>query len=147
MREGMLIFQHTVGFPACLKANPHRSSSRRERQVMNIIYARGQATATEIHEALSDPPTFSATRAVIRTLQEKGHIRSPENRAALHLLTRCPGREGAAFGRSALGVYVFPGSPTRLMATLLESSTAKISDDELEQLETIIRRAKQEKAK
>ena len=52
--------------------------SRRERQVMNIVYARGQATATEIHAALADPPTFSATRAIIRTLEEKGHLRHEE---------------------------------------------------------------------
>ncbi len=57
---------------------PNDSLSRRERQVMNIIYARGQATAAEIHEALADPPTFSATRAVIRTLEEKGHIAHQE---------------------------------------------------------------------
>src|SRR3954447_7240259 len=80
----MLSFEHTAAFPACAvcsMAKPHPAHdplSRRERQVMNIIYARGQATAAEIHEAISDPPTFSATRAVIRTLEEKGHLRHEE---------------------------------------------------------------------
>jgi predicted transcriptional regulator len=53
----------------------HQKLSRRERQVMDIVYARGQATAVEIHEALPDRPTFSASRAVMRTLEEKGHLR------------------------------------------------------------------------
>ena len=47
---------------------------------MNIIYAKGRATATEIHAALPGPPTFSATRAIIRALEEKGHIRHEEQR-------------------------------------------------------------------
>jgi BlaI family transcriptional regulator, penicillinase repressor len=125
----------------------HDPLSRRERQVMNIIYARGQATATEIHEALSDPPTFSATRAVIRTLQEKGHIRHQEQGLRYIYSPVVPAEKARRSALAHLVSTFFQGSPTRLMATLLESSTTKISDDELEQLETIIRRAKQEKAK
>jgi predicted transcriptional regulator len=119
--------------------------SRRERQVMNIIYARGQATAAEIHEALSDPPTFSATRAIIRTLEEKGHIRHEEE-GLRYVYMPVVSAEKAK--RSALAHVVstfFGGSPSHLMATLLESSTANVSDAELERLEQMIRLAKQEK--
>lgn len=118
--------------------------SRRERQVMNIIYARGQATAAEIHEALPDPPTFSATRAVIRTLEEKGHIRHQEQGLRYIYLPVVPAEKAR---RSALAHVIstfFQGSPSRLMATLLDGSTTK---DELDELEHMIRRAKQEKSK
>ena len=119
--------------------------SRRERQVMNILYARGQATAAEIHEALPDPPTFSATRAIIRTLEEKGHI-GHEEKGLRYIYAPVVPPEKAK--RSALAHVVstfFGGSPSHLMATLLENSTEGVSDAELERLEEMIRRAKREK--
>jgi BlaI family transcriptional regulator, penicillinase repressor len=119
--------------------------SRRERQVMNIIYARGQATAAEIHEALPDPPTFSATRAIIRTLEEKGHIRHEEQGLRYVYAPVIPADKAK---RSALAHVVstfFGGSPSHLMATLLESSTGDVTDAELDRLERLIQRAKQEK--
>ena len=121
--------------------------SRRERQVMNILYERGQAAASEIHEALPDPPTFSATRAIIRTLEEKGHIRHQEQGLRYIYVPVVPADKAK---RSALAQVVttfFGGSPSQLMATLLESSSAEVSDAELERLERMIQRAKQEKNK
>ena len=112
---------------------------------MNIIYARGEATAVEIHEAMPDPPTFSATRAVIRTLQEKGHIRHKEQGLRYVYLPTVPADKAK---RSALANVVstfFGGSPSHLMATLLESSTANVTDAELEELERMIQRAKEDK--
>jgi BlaI family transcriptional regulator, penicillinase repressor len=121
--------------------------SRRERQVMDIIYAQGQATAVEIHEALPDPPTFSATRAIIRTLEEKGHIRHEEQ--GLRYIYR-PVVPAEKARRSALANVVttfFQGSPSRLLATLLDDSSSKVSDHELRELETLIRKARKEKSK
>jgi predicted transcriptional regulator len=121
--------------------------SRRERQVMIIIYAQGRATAAEIHQALPDPPTFSATRAIIRTLEEKGHIRHEEQ--GLRYIYR-PVVPAEKARRSALANVVttfFQGSPSRLLATLLNDSTSKVSDHELRELETLIREARKEKGK
>src|SRR5215203_4724419 len=121
--------------------------SRRERQVMNILYARGQATAAEIHEVLPDPPTFSATRAIIRTLEDKGHIRHAEQGLRYIYAPVVPAEKAK---RSALAHVVstfFGGSPSQLMATLLEGSTAQVTEAELGRLEEMIRRAKQEKKK
>jgi predicted transcriptional regulator len=126
---------------------PNDSLSRRERQVMNIIYARGQATAAEIHEALADPPTFSATRAVIRTLEEKGHIAHQEQGLRYIYRPVVPPEKARRSAVSQLVTTFFQGSPTRLMASLLDGSTAKISDQELDELERLIRNAKQEKKK
>ena len=120
--------------------------SRRERQVMNIVYARGRATATEIHEGLPDPPTFSATRAVIRTLEDKGHLRHEEEGLRYVYL---PVVSAEKAKRSALKNVVstfFQGSATKLMSTLLETSTANLSESELNEMEEMIRRAKKEKS-
>ena len=121
--------------------------SRRERQVMNIVYARGQATATEIHAALADPPTFSATRAIIRTLEEKGHLRHEEQGLKYIYLPVVPAEKARHSALSNVVSTFFQGSPSRLMATLLNSSTSKISDEELRELEALIRKARQEKSK
>src|SRR4051812_556497 len=113
----------------------HDRLSRRERQVMNIVYARGQATAAEVHEALADPPTFSATRAVIRTLEEKGHIRHEEQGLRYIYLPVVPADKAKRSALSHVVSTFFGGSPSHLMATLLESSTADITDAEFEKLE------------
>jgi predicted transcriptional regulator len=116
--------------------------SRRERQVMDIVYSRGSATAAEVHDALPDPPTFSATRAVIRTLEEKGHLRHEEQGLRYVYLPVVPVEKAR---RSALTHVVrtfFDGSPSQLMATLLDSPSSKLADEEFERLERLIRDAK-----
>src|SRR6476620_8761888 len=61
-----------------MKKPSHQMLSRRERQMMDILYQRGRASAAEIHQALPDRPTYSAVRAKLRVLEEKGHIRHEE---------------------------------------------------------------------
>ncbi|MEO7146116.1 MAG: BlaI/MecI/CopY family transcriptional regulator, partial [Bryobacteraceae bacterium] len=56
----------------------HAALSRRERQMMDVIYRRGRATAAEVQAALPDPPSYSAVRAKLRVLEEKGHVRHQE---------------------------------------------------------------------
>ena len=65
-----------------MKTEGHRNLSRRERQIMDILYQRGRSSATEIHQELPDPPTYSAVPAKLRVLQEKGQVRHEEE--ALH---------------------------------------------------------------
>lgn len=111
---------------------------------MEIVYSRGSATAAEIHAALADPPTFSATRAVIRTLEEKGHIRHKEQGPRYVYLPVVP-LENA--GKSALAQLVstfFHGSPSRLMATLLDDASRTLEPGELEKLEALIRKARED---
>jgi predicted transcriptional regulator len=61
-----------------MRKDGHRNLSRRERQIMDILYQRGRASASEIHEALPEPPSYSAVRAKLRVLEEKGHVRHEE---------------------------------------------------------------------
>jgi predicted transcriptional regulator len=119
--------------------------SRRERQVMDIIYGRGAATAAEIHEALPDRPSFSATRAVIRTLEEKGHLRH-EEQGLRYVYTPVVPADKAR--RSALTHIIgtfFQGSPSQLLATLLDPSAGRLPEEELDRLERLIREAKGKK--
>ena len=125
-------------------APTHDPLSRRERQVMNIIYARDQATAAEIHESLPDPPTFSATRAVIRTLEEKGHIRHQEQGLRYVYLPVVPAEKAKKSALANMVDTFFGGSPSRLMATLLDGGA---SEEELTRLEELIHRAKDHQAK
>ena len=124
--------------------NTDHHLSRRERQIMDVLHARAQATAAEVLAALPDPPSYSAVRALLRILEEKGHIKHHRDGARYVYLPRVSKQ---AARKSALRRVVstfFQGSVTQAMAALLESSDAKISDSELEKLQKIINDAKKE---
>ena len=111
---------------------------------MDVLHARGQATAAEVLAVLPDPPSYSAVRALLRILEEKGHVRHNRDGARYVYLPRAS-KEAAS--KSALKRVVstfFQGSVTQAMAALLESSDAEISDLELERLQQIIKQAKKE---
>ena len=111
---------------------------------MDILYARGQATAAEIHEALADPPTFSATRGVIRTLEEKGHITHKEQGLRYVYLPTVPVERARKSAVSHLLSTFFDGSPARLMAALLDQSSTKLSDQDFKEIEEMIRKSRKE---
>ena len=118
--------------------------SRRERQIMDVIYRRGRATAAEVMEDLPEPPGYSAVRAMLRVLEEKGHLRH-ESRGAKYVFLPTVPREKAR--RSALKQLVqtfFDGSTEQAVAALLDLSHSKLSDDELERLSGLIDRARKE---
>lgn len=111
---------------------------------MDVLHARGQATAAEVLSAMPNPPSYSAVRALLRILEEKGHIKHHRDGAKYVYLPRVS-REAAS--KSALSRVVstfFRGSITEAMAALLENSDTKISDDDLEKLQQIIKQAKKE---
>ena len=127
-----------------MRKDGHRNLSRRERQMMDILYARGRATAAEIHEALPDAPTYSAVRAKLRVLEEKGHIRHEEESLRYVYLPTLP-RDTAR--RSALRHVVstfFEGSVEQAVAALLDLSAAKLDERELDRIANLIDEAKQE---
>jgi len=118
--------------------------SRRERQIMDALHARGQATAAEVLAALPDPPSYSAVRALLRILEEKGHLKHRRDGARYVYVPRVS-REAAS--RSAIRRVVstfFQGSVTNAVAALLETSDAKLSTAELDRLQEMIERAKSE---
>jgi predicted transcriptional regulator len=126
-----------------LKA-PERGLSRRERQIMDVVYRRGQATAAEVLEDLPDPPSYSAVRAMLRVLDEKGHLRHEQQGPRYVFLPTVP-REQAR--RSALQQLVhtfFDGSTEQAVAALLDQSDRTLSDAELARLARLIAQARKE---
>jgi predicted transcriptional regulator len=118
--------------------------SRRERQVMDVIYRLGRATAAEVLDALADPPSYSAVRAMLRILEEKGHLRH-ESQGPRYLFVPTVPREKAR--KSALRQLVqtfFDGSTEQTVAALLDQSHAKLSDEALDRLSKLIGQAKKE---
>ena len=118
--------------------------SRRERQIMDISYARGSATAAEVHEALHDAPSYSAVRALLRILEEKGHLTHSVDGPRYvfaPVVPRDNARESALRG---LVRTFFDGSPGGAVAALLDLSGSKISPQELDEIAALVKRAKKE---
>ena len=118
--------------------------SRRERQIMELIYASGQATATDVLERLPDPPSYSAVRALLRILEGKGHLRHVvDGTRYVFLPTLAPDRARRSAMRSMLQTF-FEGSPEKAVAALLDVSRSEISGDELDRMSRLIDKAREE---
>jgi predicted transcriptional regulator len=120
------------------------SLTRREREIMDILHRRGRATAHEVLEDLPDPPSYSAVRALLRLLEERGHVKhSEEDQRYVYRPVAAPGDAR----RSALAHVVrtfFSGSVEQAVVALVESSRSKLSREELDRLAAVIDRAKKE---
>lgn len=118
------------------------SLSRRERQIMDIIYRAGQATAAEVQEAMTDPPSYSAVRALLTILVNKGLLRIGED-GPRYVYRPVRARQHAA--RSAIRHVLdtfFEGSVGNAVAALLEQADTRLTREEIARLQTLIDRAK-----
>src|SRR4051794_24525798 len=116
--------------------------SRRERQIMDVIYRRGQATAAEVLQDIPAPPSYSAVRALLRLLEEKGHVRHEQD-GPRYVYLPIVNRERAR--QSALTHVVrtfFDGSATDAVAALLDDDA--IDHAELDRLSALIEQARKE---
>lgn len=120
------------------KTNPVKTS-RREREILDVLYRQGEATAAEVQASLADPPSYSAVRATLRILEDKGHVRH-EARDLRYVFMPTVPREQAK--RSALKHLLdtfFDRSAEQVVATLLDG---RLSPKELERIEGLIRVAR-----
>ena len=118
--------------------------SRRERQILDILYQRGSAGVAEIQAGLPQTPSYSAVRALVRILEEKGHVKH-EEREGRYLYA--PKISRAKASRSAVAHLVetfFDGSPEQAMATLLDVSARGLSREELDRMAGLIDKARKE---
>src|SRR5215203_2811831 len=121
---------------------PHLDLSRRERQIVDILYARGRATAADVQAALPDPPSYSAVRAMLRILEEKGHVRHEQDGPRyVYLPTVAPDRAKKTAIRHVLRTF-FNGSAEQALSALLDESDTRLSDHELDRLAKVIDRAR-----
>ena len=125
-------------------ARLHATLSRRQRQIMDILYRRGRASVGEVMEDLSGQPTYSTVRAQLRVLEEKGHLRHEERGLRYVYLPTVPRR---AMGQSALRHLIdtfFEGSSGKVMAALIGDERTRISEDELDRLAAVIEKARKD---
>ena len=117
-----------------MSPRPPSTLSRRERQIMDVIYAQKQPTAAEVRQALPDPPSYSAVRALLRILEQKGHVRH-EAIAGKYVFFPVRQRAHAAKGalRGILQTF-FDNSAARAVAALLDVSDANLSDKDLDDI-------------
>jgi len=120
----------------------HHGLSRRERQIVDILYTRGRATAAEVQAALPEPPSYSAVRAMLRILEEKGHV-THEQDGPRYVYVPTVARDNAK--RSALHQVLktfFEGSTEQAISALLDDTSARLSDVELDRLARLIDQAR-----
>ena len=109
---------------------------------MDVLYRKGSATAAEVLESIPQPPSYSAVRALLRILEQKGHVKHEEHEGK-YVFMPTVHRETAK--RSAVRHLLqtfFDGSPEEAVAALLDASSAKLSDPELDRLQQLIDKAR-----
>ncbi len=128
-----------------LAASPHPALSKRERQIMDIIYRLGRATAGEVMAELSSDKTYSTIRSQLRTLEEKGHVRHEEVGLRYVYVPTAPRH---AVRQSALKHLIdtfFGGSVEKVVSALVGTDASNLSNDELDRISQLIDKAKKER--
>jgi predicted transcriptional regulator len=118
--------------------------SRREREIMDILYQRGKLSAAEVREAMPEAPGYSAVRAMLRILEEKGHVKH-QAEGMKYVFAPTVAREKAK--RSAVKHLLdtfFADSPAQIVAALLDVSSTRLTREELDRMSEMIEKAKGE---
>ena len=118
--------------------------SRRERQIMEVIYSRGRATAAEVRADLPEAPSYSAVRAMLRILEEKGHLVHEAEGPRYVFMPTVPREKARETALKRLVQTFFGGSPENAVAALLELDEDRLDPDALDRLSEIITEAKKE---
>ncbi len=124
--------------------NPHAKLSRRERQSMEVVYRLGEATVNDVLANLEDPPSYSAMRACLRVLEEKGHLTHRQDGPRYVYLPTVPLKQARQSALQGLLRNFFNNSYEQMIATLLDDSDSGPSPGELENLARLIEQARKE---
>ena len=116
----------------------HETLSRRERQIMDIVYRHGEATAAQILADLSDPPSYSAIRALLRILVDKDHLQHREVGPRYVYSPTLPRQTARARALAQVVTTFFDGSALKAASALLGSSQRKLTKSELDELSALI---------
>ena len=124
--------------------NAHANLSRRERQIMDVIYSRGKATAAEVLEAIPDPPGYSAVRAMLRLLEEKGFVHHEQDGPRYVFRPTLSRERARQSAMTQLLQTFFDNSAEQAVAALLDMSRSKLTPEELDRLSEMIEKARKE---
>ena len=123
---------------------PHTSLSRRERQIMDILYRRGRATAAEVMKELSGNPNDSTVRTQLRVLERKGHVRHEEAGLRFVYMPAVPRRAARKSALRHLVDTFFDGSVENVVGALLGGEGARLSEEELERIARLVAKARKD---
>ena len=112
--------------------------SRRERQIMDVVYARGPASVADVLERLPDPPSYSSVRALMNILERKGHLKHREDGARYLYLAAKPRQRAARGALKRLLQTFFDGSPEKAVAALIDVADTNLSAEAWERLAALI---------
>lgn len=127
------------------EAGPRAELGRRERQIMEIVYRRGRATASEVLTDLAEPPSYSAVRGMLRYLEEKGHLKHEQDGPRYVYSPTSPQKKVRASALSHLVHTFFDGSVSDAAAALIQSKS--LSTEEHKRLLDILNKAKKQGTK
>lgn len=118
--------------------------SRRERQIMDILYRQGKASASEVRESMADAPSYSAVRAMLRVLEEKGHVKhQAEGLKYVYVPTLARDKAKRTAVKHVMETF-FNGSPEQIVAALLDVASTRLTREELDRMSRLIEDAKKE---
>jgi len=118
--------------------------SRRERQIMDILYQRGKASANDVRDGMEDAPSYSAVRAMLRVLEEKGHVKhQAEGLKYVYVPTVARDKAKRSAVKHVMETF-FNGSPEQIVAALLDVASTRLTDEELDRMSQMIEKAKKE---
>ncbi|HVS31605.1 MAG TPA: BlaI/MecI/CopY family transcriptional regulator [Thermoanaerobaculia bacterium] len=118
--------------------------SRREREMMNIIFRSGKATAGEVMDAMAEPPSYSAVRATLRVLEQKGHLRHQHDGTRYVYMPTVNREKARMSALDQLLTTFFEGSTASVVAALIERNGDKLTPQELDRLSLLIADARKE---
>ena len=125
-------------------SNDPNQLSRRERQIMEVIYSRGRATAAEVREDLFEAPSYSAVRAMLRILEDKGHLVHETDGPRYVFLPTVPREQARRTALKRLVQTFFGGSPENAVAALLDLDEEHLDEEALDRLAERIHEARKE---
>jgi predicted transcriptional regulator len=124
--------------------NPAGGLSRRERQIMDILYQRGKSSSAEVREAMPDAPSYSAVRAMLRVLEEKGHVKhQAEGLKYVYLPSVAPDKAKRSAMKHLVDTF-FKDAPEQAVAALLDVSSTRLTRAELDRMAEMIEAARKE---
>ena len=122
----------------------HSTLSRRERQIMDVLYRRGRATAAEVMQDLTGDPHSSTVRTQLRVLEDKGHVRHEEEGLRYVYMPSVPRHAARKSALRHLVETFFDGSTEKAVAALLGREGSRLSDDELDRIADLIAKTRKD---
>jgi len=125
-----------------MNAAAHTVLARRERQIMDILYRRGRATAADVMKDLSGSPNYSTVRTQLRVLEEKGHVRHEEEGLRYVYMPAVPRHAARKSALNHLVETFFDGSAAQVVAALLGGDTSRMSEEDLARISELIAKSR-----